>query len=325
MELSARAKECRDFNISLYEMRKNYKSTHHGISSFDEVVKVYESIKPIRGRLTDLRHTDRRPLNSRWKWWERVIKFDDNTYGLGDGHEWWWGSKEQVIQTLPILWERKDDGEYITIRNHFHKHQISWTRFDFLGHYLPKGITFWYNKSGKHFINHEGEDYALPKSVSNVKWGTTGTMDVIQDNKIVYKRDGDKFIRVNNLLPVATKRKGEVAYDYQDKILKFWEWANAMLPVLGDSLTFEGLSVYSDTMTDGKSSIWYWHQATNYKEVLDILDDEEHPKKMALAVCVAYATSSIATGKHFQVESKSRQKFIEVIRKVGNMYDVDYK
>jgi len=126
-------------------------------------------------------------------------------------------------------------------------------------------------------------------------------------------------------LPVPTKRKGELAYQYQDKILKFWEWTNVMLPVLGDSLTHEGLDVYSDLMTNGKTSIWYWHQSTNSKEVLDILDDEEHPKKMALAVCIAYATESIGTGRHYQVGDKSRQKFIEMMRKVGNMYDVDYK
>ena len=325
MEYNTLAERHRDILINRYESRKSYKNRHHGISSFDEVVKVYEGIKPIKGLLTDLRHTDRRPLNSRWKWWERVIKFDENTYGLGDGHEWWWGNEEQVKQTVPILWERKDDGEYLTIRNHYHKFQISWTRFDFLGHHLPKGITFWYNSSGKHFINHDGEDYALPKMVSNVKWGQSGTMEVLQDNKIVYVRDGDKFVRQNGLLPTATRRKGELAYAYQDKMLKFWEWANIMLPVLGDSLTFEGLSVYSDTMTDGKSSIWYWHQSTKPKEVLDILDDEEHPKRIALAVCLAYQTNALQIGKHFEIQRESRRKFIEKLRAVGHMYDIDYR
>ena len=300
------------------------KSRHHGMSTFDEVVKVYESITPVRTKETGLRMQDRRPLNSRWKWWERVYKFDDNTYGLCDGHEWWWGGKEELKQTCPILWERKEDGEYLTVRNHYHKFQTSWTRFEFLAWYLPVGISFWYN-TGKHYINYGDVDYALPKMVSNVKWGQTGSMEVMQDHKIVFKREGNNFTRVNNLLPVPTKRKGEVAYTYQDRILKFWEWTNVMLPVLGDSLTFEGLNIYSDAMTEGKSGIWYWHQSTNPKVILDILDNEEHEKRMALAVCIAYGTGAIGTGSHFQIQKETRRKFVEMIRKLGNMYDVDYK
>ena len=45
------------------------KSRHHGMSTFDEVVKAYESITPVRTKETGLRMADRRPLNSRWKWW----------------------------------------------------------------------------------------------------------------------------------------------------------------------------------------------------------------------------------------------------------------
>lgn len=314
--------------INRYESRKKdsyFNHLHFGMSSFDEVVKVYESIKPVRTKRTDMRFTDRRPLNSRWKWWERVIKFDDNTYGLGDGHEWWWNTEKELKQTVPILWERKADGEYLTIRNHYHKFQTSWTRFDFLGYYLPKGVTFWYNSSGKHYINYENTDYALPKMVSKVNWGQLGSIEVIQDNKIVLKREGDKFIRINNLLPVSTKRKGQIAYQYQDKILKFWEWANIMLPVLGDSLTFDGLNIYSESLTDDKSGMWYWHQHTKPTEILEILDDEEHPKRMALAVCIAYSISSFMVGRHYVPTSTSRQKFVDMIRKIGNMYDIDYK
>lgn len=300
------------------------KSIHRGMSTFDEVVKAYESIAPIRTKDTGLRMADRRPLNSRWKWWERVYKFDDNTYGLCDGHDWWWNGKEELMQTCPILWERKADGEYITIRNHYHRYQTSWTRFEFLTWYLPVGISFWYN-AGKHYVNYGDRDYALPKMVSKVKWGQSGSIEVVHDHKIVFKREGINFTRVNNLLPVPTKRKGEIAYQYQDKILKFWDWANVMLPVLGDSLTFEGLTIYSESLTEDKSGIWYWHQHTKPKEILEILDDEEHPKRMALAVCTAYTISSLMTGRHYVPTSTSRQKFVEMMRKIGNMYDVDYK
>lgn len=310
--------------INKYKTCDYAKSIHRGMSTFDEVVKAYESITPIRTKETGLRMADRRPLNSRWKWWERVYKFDDNTYGLCDGHEWWWGSADQVKQTCPILWERKADGEYITIRNHYHKFQTSWTRFEFLAWYLPVGISFWYN-TGKHYINYGDIDYALPKMVSNVKWGQTGSMEVVHDHKIIFKREGNNFTRVNNLLPVPTKRKSEVAYTYQDRIDKFWEWTNVMLPVLGDSLTWDGLNIYSDAMTEGKSGIWYWHQSTTAKEVLDILDNEEHEKRMALAVCVSYGAGAIGTGTHFRVEQHTRRKFVEMLRKLGNMYDVDYK
>ena len=88
-----------------------------GLSSFDEVVAKYEQTKPIRGaRAND----DLRPLAERRYWWARVIKVNDNKYALCDGHWMWAHVKDDTIseQTCPILWERKEDGDYMTVRSH---------------------------------------------------------------------------------------------------------------------------------------------------------------------------------------------------------------
>ena len=65
----AQVRRAENYKTSVYS-----KVLHRGMSTFDEVVKAYESITPIRNKqLTGLRMTDRRPLNARWKWWNVYI------------------------------------------------------------------------------------------------------------------------------------------------------------------------------------------------------------------------------------------------------------
>jgi hypothetical protein len=55
-------------------------------NSFDDVVSEYNKTVPIRGAR---KAEDLRPLGQRRKWWERIIKVNENTYVLDDGG-WTW-------------------------------------------------------------------------------------------------------------------------------------------------------------------------------------------------------------------------------------------
>ena len=111
---------------------------YYRLSSFDEVANAYNSIKPIRGaRLAE----DLRPLAERRYWWNRVVRISDTKYALNDGY-WAWsnGFADSIReQTCPILWERKEDGDYITVRNHINGGSAV-SRYGFLQSFLPQGM-----------------------------------------------------------------------------------------------------------------------------------------------------------------------------------------
>ena len=267
------SKHMRDKHKDLPERKDWAMEFNPSISSFDEVVSIYNRIVPIRGKDTGLRKGDRRPLGRRWTWWERVMKFDDNTYALCDGHEAWYGmtpNAEDIKNSAPILWERREDGDYITIQNHISRYNTSYTRFDFLNYHTPKGIAFWHYM-GQHYLNYDGEDMALPKSVS--KWnGNVRT--IVQHNAITFLHKDGKFIRQSKLLPVPTKRKSEVAYTYHDKVVALWEWSHVVLPVLGTDLNWDTFMGYARKLTDEHSGIWSWWRDVKPNDLLEILDND---------------------------------------------------
>lgn len=298
----------------------NRKYNHYGMSTFSEVESAYATIKPIHGKRAP---EDLRPLNQRYRTWERIVKFDENTYGLFDGFQApnGWNNKQAILDSVAILWERKLDGEYVTIRSHIGQ-GASVSRYNFLRNYLPRGVNFWYS-SGKHYVNMNGVDYALPKSKAHWNYGNQA-LDIKQDNAIVLKRTADGFERVNDLLPVQTRRKGEVAKKYDPKVKEFIKWLDVMMPVFGDTIRANA-DGYADILSDGKSS-WYWgaDRYLDAKDVLAILDDEEHPKRMALAVILTMNVDAVTQGR-YAPNGETYKKMRDRLRKWGNMYDVEYK
>ena len=115
----------------------------HNLNTFDNVVATYESITPIRCTKNNDNvdgFKDRRPLGMRRYWWERIVKISDNCYLLSDG-SWARDDAEFHMQTAPIVWERKEDGDYLTVRSHMRGY-ISVSRYWFLSRNLPNGMDF---------------------------------------------------------------------------------------------------------------------------------------------------------------------------------------
>lgn len=296
---------------------------YYRLSSFDEVVNAYNSIKPIRGaRLAE----DLRPLMERRYWWNRVVKITDTKYVLGDGNCEWYGAWSINIRehTAPIIWERKEDGDYITVRNHMNGGSAV-SRYGFLQSFLPQGMFFHYPQGGgKHFVSHEGVDHFLPKFKADVDWQAK-TFAITEDNKLVFKAEGEgKFTRVNNLQPMQTRRiDKKLDAEYKPKMKEMWDWMCMVLPVMGDSLG-DAKQQYASDLTEGTSSYWYWERVVDKNLIREILDNPEHDLRMALAGLSAYQTGAI-TGGRFVPNKESYAAFRNCMRKTGAMFAVELK
>jgi hypothetical protein len=295
---------------------------YYRLGSFDEVAKAYNEIKPIRGARAN---EDLRPLAERRYWWNRVVTITDTKYALCDGY-WAWGGVADPIreQTAPIMWEGKEDGDYITVRNHLNG-GTAVSRYDFLKSFLPRAMFFHYPQGGgKHFVNCGGAEHFLPKFRGDMDW-TAKTFKMTEDNKLVFKANGDgNFTRVNNLQPMQTRRiDKEVDKYFKPKMKEMWDWMCMVLPVMGDGLG-DAKNAYAEALTEGKGSYWYWERQVDKNLIREILDDPEHDLRMALAGLSAYQAEAI-TGGRFEPKKESYAKFRDCLRKTGGMLAVELK
>ena len=293
--------------------RYNYYSKI-SLNSFDEVAKKYEETKPLRGARAS---ENIRPLTNRAYWWNRISKVSDTKYILCDGH-WAWSTMPNDCdireQTAPIVWERKDDGDYLTIRSHMND-GMSVSRYTFLDKWLPKEMRFiWPN--GKHYVTYRGEQHYVPKFRGKMDWSNK-TFEMYEDHKVVFIHKDGEFTRVNEKQPFKTKKidKQLDAY-YDDKLKAFWEWAQVTLPILGETIV-TNRHQYAEKLTDG-GSFWYWKRV-DPTHVRNILTDEEHECRMALAVCLANDTDALL-GNRFAEKNNTYSLVRKAVRQVADFY-----
>jgi hypothetical protein len=295
-----------------------------GLDSFDQVVAKYEQTKPIRGARAG---EDLRPLAERRYWWSRIHKVSDNKYVLCDGH-WAFvnGAGGDGIRehTAPIVWERKEDGDYMTVRSHMND-GISVSRYTFLDKWLPKSMAFdWHTTTGKHFVKYQGKELYLPKFKGTMDWQAQ-VFTMLEDNKLVFKVTADgEFERVGELVPMQTRRIDKnLDAIYKPKMKEMWDWMCVVLPVMGDGLG-DAKSQYASDLTEGAASYWYWERYVKKDLVREILDNPEHDKRMALAGLLAYKADAI-TGGRFDPQKDSYAKFRACLRKTGGMLAVELR
>lgn len=267
------------------------------LNTFDDVVKRYESIKVLVSTNHKLEQ-DIRPIGSRNKKWERIVKYDDNTYGLSDGNyaqSLWSGASGNQMDInyqksmSAILWERRKDGDYVTIRNgtvggaHI-------SRYKFIDFWMPKGMSFHVHNGQQTVMLKSGLGFPLPK---------TQHMWDYQNNKPRYPDDGMKlcfkvlgdgeFERVGDPLPVKTKTLDkQTKKQYKPLFNAFFEWMTAITPMLDN--TWRGRDEYRGLMRDWAKEVklvyMYWSpQLTDLgqEHAVAIMSDENHPMRIALA------------------------------------------
>lgn len=155
--------------------------THTNFSSFHEVAKHYNSIKPLVSKL-HTREDDIRPIGDRARKHERIVKISNNCYALSDGYhygddkfypwsitetehvngEWkvtvrfdWLGSMRRYA---PIVWSRNALGiEKVEIRNITGGDSgYSIQRYDFLYRHMPRGMHFIRGNNARQYISLGG-------------------------------------------------------------------------------------------------------------------------------------------------------------------------
>jgi hypothetical protein len=294
------------------------------LSSFDDVAKAYNDIKPIKGGRASM---DLRPLEQRRYWWNRVMKMSDTKYLLLDGN-WGWHSNftdELRELTAPIMWERKEDGDYLTIRSHANE-GISVSRYTFLMNHLPKDLFFHYD-NGKHFVKHHpsGIDHYLPKFKGVMDW-QAGTFEMHQDSKIVFKHDGCNLTRANELQPYKTRRVDkELDAQFKPKVAEFVEWMQLVLPILGETLV-SGRGGYASKMTNDRAySFHYWGNYVSAEEVRQVLLDPEHEKRTALAVCLVNDVNAVDKEGRFAPPPNLLSLLYPRVRKVAGLFATELR
>lgn len=293
---------------------------------FDSIAKIYEDTKPIRGRSEDVR-----PLFARRYTWQRIEKYDENTYLLHDGM--WGGGTSSAThgsrkELVPIMWERRADGDYITIRN-CPNNAYSVSRYNFLSWCLPQGMYFWF-ENGKHYVKHNNTDHFLAKFKCNFDY-RNGTFDMVEDNKIVFKHDPvtDTFTRANELQPKKTRRLDkDLKAKYDPMIAELWQWAQAVLPILGESMC-EGKTRGEYSQSLCQSGYWYWQRTLESKDAREILENPEHDKRLAFTALCAFEAGAFGFDSYRNHEEVSRlfnptpkaySEFKKVVRKAVDVF-----
>jgi hypothetical protein len=295
-----------------------YGTGERALNTFDAVAKRYAETTPIRGKN---KGENRRPLGERRYWWNRIVQLDENTYALSDGY--WMGYKwadDAIKKTAPIVWERKPDGDYMTVHSHLNGN-CSVSRYWFIQNYLPDGFAFdWFSNTGKHFIKYDGKDYYLPKSKASIDWQNL-LFDFKNYYKLTFKAEADgKFTRVGDKNLCTVRRLDKtLTKKYRPMIKELWDYMNVMLPVFGESLTHhETKETYANMLSSG-SNYWYWTTLIEGESVRNILENDEHEHRIALAVMCATEIGAYEDKRFYPIE-KGLSKLNALFNRIGKFY-----
>ena len=279
--------------------------------SFDSVAKWYSNIKPMVSK----NHTasdDVRPIGDRKRKWERIKKIDENTYALLDGNygNCIWGNRDPIMHELentmaPITWMRREDGDFIRIRNHT-RGGCSVTRYNFLQYNLPTSMMFQYNQAGKHWVKAKTktwtdgvcrtqyEEFPLPKCKTRIAQ-VAGTKELQDDNiYLMFRVNGDgTFTRVGDKLSVeVTKVDKELKKQWRERIDAFYNYCAAIAPMI--DVSWSGKNDYANMLREhltkpGSNLAGAWIRNANSVPTelsREIVTQEDHPLRVAYAALV---------------------------------------
>lgn len=267
-------------------------------NTFDSVVSWYEQTKPMVSK-NHTKERDVRPIGDRDRKWERIKKIDENTYALLDGNygNYIWATaptpEQHEYENLlaPILWMRREDGDFIRIRNHTQSN-LSVTRYNFLHWHLPSNMRFHYNQSGRHYVKVGGEDLILPKCF--IRYQSAPNITPVDDGVFLMFRvnkDGT-FTRVGNKLKVQVNVVDkDLKKQWRDRLDSFYTHCAALAPMLDTS--WQGKNEYRTLVDEwlkanDKPIVGWARNTTSLPSwlVRDAVEQEDHPMRVAVAAYV---------------------------------------
>ena len=297
--------------------------TISNFSSFDDVVKHYESIKPLVSKL-HTREDDIRPIGDRNRKHERIVKISRNCYALSDGyHEgdnkfmsygvreydyktdtttYHWDRLGKMEYYAPIVWRKHKDGtETVQIRNCIGDNShYSMGRYAFLERHMPNGMQFIMGHSAMQYVEVEGKKHYLAKCKTvprgyyrQFKEATyfQEWMQTKDDNSaLVFTKGESNWIHdptTGKSLPQKPKVNKELKAKYKEAIDKFFEWGMTMSPLLPLSNEYNQDKAYELRKHFG--SVDYVSDEFTPTRAREILRSPNHP--MRLNYWVLFASS----------------------------------
>ena len=290
--------------------------TNVNLSTFDEVANAYIGTKPLRGK--HAQH-DVRPIADRRRKHERIKKLDSNCYLLMDGDGFgddisWWGTTRtrptiaEMKALAAIRWDRRPDGDFVTIRNGSGKNWSHQGRYDFLARNMPWGMTF-VSSGGKQFIRTIHGQYYLPKSsyypVSvNERYSPPSLCPAgftTTDDEVSLTFNARRMVLEHKPHPIPVVRVDKAMKEqYKPHLETLYKRACIMTPMLPlydynwqermreeSILIFKGLGWH-----DPASRIDYIWETLPIKYYREIVSDPEHPAYYNLSIAFAICTKS---------------------------------
>lgn len=266
-------------------------------NKFNEVVSWYERTKPIISN-NHTREHDVRPIGDRKRKWERIKRIDENTYALVDGNygNCISGQRDPLMHEYentmaPIVWMRREDGDFIRIRNHA-RGGCSVTRYNFLHYHLPHELRFGYNQQGKHWVSHNGEGIPLPKCKVRFDYQRKELHD---DNIFLMFRvnEDGTFTRVGDKLSVEVQRVDkELKKQWRERVDAFYTYCAAIAPMMDTS--WSGRNDYSNMIREFLSvpganlaGAWVRDSRSIPVDLMRVaVTQEDHPMRVAVAALV---------------------------------------
>jgi len=297
--------------------------TYSNFASFKDVVKHYESIKPLVSKL-HTREDDIRPIGDRNRKHERIVKISRNCYALSDGyHEgdnkfmsygvreydyktdtttYHWDRLGKMEYYAPIVWRKHKDGtETVQIRNCIGDNShYSMGRYAFLERHMPNGMQFIMGHSAMQYVEVEGKKHYLAKCKTvprgyyrQFKEATyfQEWMQTKDDNSaLVFTKGESNWIHdptTGKSLPQKPKVNKELKAKYKEAIDKFFEWGMTMSPLLPLSNEYNQDKAYELRKHFG--SVDYVSDEFTPTRAREILRSPNHP--MRLNYWVLFASS----------------------------------
>ena len=211
--------------------------------SFDDAVRIYNEIKPIKGKNA---HLDIRPLGRRGNHAERIIKIDDNTYALWCSSHWWMDKValldlSEVRIRASVLWERTAEGDFVHVRNDW-RNSGHVSAYRFLWQTLPHDLSF-VTQNGKQYVAHYVDSKRVYHYLPHDTWMggsyANGEYTSPEDQgpltpELVFKHEGrEKFTLVSGGFTAPKKVVDkDTKAELKDSIKAFKAWALLMAPML---------------------------------------------------------------------------------------------
>lgn len=310
----------------------------YNLKTFDEVVERYNAVVPLVSKHHTLSQ-DIRPIGYRRRKWERIVKISDTCYALSDGY---YGgvygcsfSEEYMNGMMPIVWEKRADGEYLRIRGMVQGHTTH-GRLSFLQVHLPPLMSA-VAEHGKLYITYEGKKHYLPKT--KYEWNPQLGKATEDDGMfLLFKRVGNmKFERANSLMATSTHIDIELKKRLKPHIQYFFDWACSIRHLFKVDFVVknEYIGHIIDWADENKVQRQSYINSIDSPNTFDpmalrqMVIDPDHPMRTAFAVnmlCEVGLFTWDGTPKELKAEAdikRIKASYNRWITKVLNLYKVE--